>query len=269
MKFSVLMSVYVKEDPEYLDLALKSIWYDQILKPGEIILVKDGILTEELDFVIDRYAREIPMNVIALEKNVGLGIALNIGMKSCSHEVIARMDSDDIALPYRFAKQIEFLNDNPDIVLVSGNILEFDKMPNDGIVIRKVPTKYMDILRFSKKRNPMNHVAVMFRKSAIFNVGSYRSFEGYEDYYLWVRLLNNGYKAANLNTCLVYVRIGNNMYERRRGRKFFNQEIRLQNEFLRMSYINKLEFIQNIILRAFPRLLPAFLLCFIYKFLRK
>jgi glycosyltransferase involved in cell wall biosynthesis len=263
------MSVYVKEDPEYLDLALKSIWHDQILKPDEIILVKDGVLTEELDIVIDKYAREIPMNVVALEKNVGLGIALNIGMKNCSHEIIARMDSDDIALPIRFAKQIEFLKANPDIVLVSGNILEFDKIPNDGKVTRKVPTKYMEILRFSKKRNPMNHMVVMFRKSPILNVGSYQAFQGYEDYYLWVRLLNDGYKAANLNTRLAYVRIGNNMYERRRGIKFFHQEIRLQNKFLRMSYINKLEFLQNIILRAFPRLLPASLLCFVYKFLRK
>ncbi len=267
--FSVLIPVYNKENPEFLFAALNSIWADQILKPSEIVIVKDGPLTKELDEVIESFSKLAPTKCISLDKNYGLGIALAKGVEACSNDVIARMDSDDIAVSGRFLKQFEFLKSNTDIALLSSNIVEFHETPDLISGTRKVPHEYEDILKFAKKRNPMNHMAVIFRKSAVLDAGNYQPFHGYEDYFLWVRMLIKGYRAASLEDNLVYARIGNNMIARRQGTKFFKEELRLQRELKRMNFINKTEYWQNIILRGLPRLLPVFLLRIIYKTLRK
>jgi len=269
MKFSVLLSVYNKELPSYLRRALQSIWDNQILKPQEIVIVKDGPLTKELNSIINTFSKYAPVKTIVLKQNMGLGFALAVGVQQCTCELIARMDSDDISLSERFEKQINYYKSNPDISLLSSQIAEFINDPSVATSIRKVPISNSDILRFAKKRNPMNHVAVMFKKSAVLNAGNYVPFHGYEDYYLWVRMLIKGYKAANIDDNLVYVRIGNNMIARRQGIKFFKEEFRLQKEFKKLGFINNKERFQNIILRAFLRLLPVFVLKIVYKFLRK
>lgn len=267
--FSVLLSVYSKENPEYLYSALNSIWENQNLKPSEIVIIKDGPLTEELDKVIETLSKIAPIKCHSLDKNYGLGIALAKGLIVCSNEIVARMDSDDIASPDRFIKQLQYIKENPEITLLSSNIAEFEE--NISIIrsIRKVPQAHKEIIQFAKRRNPMNHMTVMFRKSAVLDAGNYLPFHGYEDYYLWVRMLQKGYKAANLKEHLVYARIGNNMIARRQGLRFFKEELRLQKEFFRMGFINRMEWAQNILLRAFPRLMPILVLKLIYKTLRK
>ncbi|MFV0345487.1 MAG: glycosyltransferase [Bacteroidales bacterium] len=267
--FSVLISVYYKEEPEYLKGALESIWNNQTIKPAEIVLVKDGPLTSELDKVVDDFSKEAPLKVLALKENQGLGKALALGLQECTNELVARMDSDDIAYPDRFEKQITFFKDNMEISLLGGQIAEFDGNRSEINGYRKVPQDYRDIMHFATKRNPMNHMTVMFKKSSVLNVGNYLPFKGYEDYFLWVRMLNNGYKAENLKDNLVYARIGNNMLARRQGVVFFKEEIRLQKEFLSMGFINRIEYFRNILLRAVPRLMPIFMLQIIYKTLRK
>ena len=267
--FSVLISIYFKENTEYLSTALNSIWDRQTLKPSEIIIVKDGLLTEELDSVIDDFKKEAPVKVVVLEKNVGLGVALAKGLEQCSHEIVARMDGDDISVPERFEKQISFLSDNSDIAFTSSNIAEFHENIELISGIREVPKTSDSIITFAKKRNPMNHMAVAFRKSAVLDVGNYITFHGYEDYYLWVRLLLKGYKGSNLNENLIYARVGNNMLSRRQGIKFFKQELKLQNQFYSLKFINKIEFIRNLCLRAIPRLMPIWALTLVYKKLRK
>lgn len=268
-KFSVLISVYNKESPKYFEEALKSIWDFQTLKPSQIVIVKDGPLNLELNLTIEKFSENAPVKLIEFEHNMGLGIALAEGLKRCDNDLIARMDSDDIASPNRFEKQINYLKSNPDISLLSSHIAEFINDPSMTTSIRKVPIANSDILKFAKKRNPMNHMVVMYKKSAVLDAGNYQPFPGYEDYYLWVRMLLKGYSAANLNDNLVYARIGNNMIARRQGIKFFNEEIRLQKEFLRLHFINVFDFIQNILFRALPRLMPIFILKIIYRFLRK
>jgi len=269
MCFSVLISVYFRENPKFLQTALNSIWENQILKPSEIVLVEDGPLSKDLQEVINKASIQMPLNIIKLKHNVGLGTALNKGLLHCSNELIARMDSDDISVPDRFKKQVEYMIKHPEAAIISSDIEEFDSELNHVIGKRILPKSYHAILKFAKKRNPMNHMAIMFRKSAILDAGSYKPFPGYEDYYLWVRVLLKGYKAANINDVLVKVRAGNNMLARRQGIKFFKEEIRLQHEFKRLKFINNLEYYQNILQRAFPRLLPVFLLAKIYKALRK
>ncbi|MCG6191230.1 glycosyltransferase [Maribellus maritimus] len=267
--FSVLLSVYSKEKPEYLEKALQSIWDNQTVRPAEIVLVKDGPLTKGLEDLINSHLNDKPLKIIPLKNNVGLGRALAIGLEHCSYEIVARMDADDIAAKDRFKKQLEYFEYFPDTALLSSDIAEFDVDPSLIKSIRSLPKTHDKIIQFAKRRNPMNHMAVMFRKSAVIEAGNYQAFQGYEDYYLWVRMLQKGFRSANLDENLIYARVGNNMISRRQGLHFFKEELRLQKEFLNIHMINHFEYLRNIILRAFPRLMPVFVLKIIYKTLRK
>lgn len=267
--FSVLISVYFKENSSFFERALSSIWDGQTLQPTEIIIVKDGELTPELDRVLIAFSKKAPVKVVALSKNVGLGEALAIGLNACSFELVARMDSDDIAIANRFENQINYLIEHPSVSLISSQIAEFDNIPTNTKSIRRVPIDHNAIVRFSKTRNPMNHMAVVFHKSAVESVGGYLPFLGYEDYYLWVRMLKAGFQAYNHPEVLIYARTGNNMLARRQGFIFFKQELKLQFELKRIEHINSVQLFRNIILRALPRLFPIFGLKMVYNFLRK
>lgn len=164
MKFTVLMSVYYKEKPEYLQLALESV-INQTVKPNEIVLVEDGKLTEELQAVITKYQQNYPdiFKTYALQQNQGLGKALNFGMKKCSNELIARMDTDDIAELNRFELQIKEFKQDKELMLCGGQIAEFADNPTEITSYRSVPLKHNAILNFAKKRNPFNHMTVMLK----------------------------------------------------------------------------------------------------------
>jgi glycosyltransferase involved in cell wall biosynthesis len=269
LPFSVLLSIYHKENPEFFRRALQSIWTDQTLRPTEIVIVRDGPLTPELDAVIAVFSLTAPVKLVTLSENRGLGIALAKGLEACSEEIIARMDSDDISVPERFEKQICYLTANPGIAFISSDIAEFSTGLNDITAIRAVPGSYQEILQFAKTRNPMNHMAVMFKKSAVLDAGNYQPFPGYEDYFLWARMLMKGYQAANIKDNLVYGRVGNNMLARRKGVAFFKQELRLQKAFYSLEFINSSTYLKNMVLRSIPRLLPTYALAYVYKFLRK
>lgn len=219
---SLLMSVYIKEKPEYFKQSLKSA-LDQTIKVKEIVLILDGPITTELQDVIIDFKRdnlEI-LKVVPLENNVGLGKALAIGVEICKYDLIARMDTDDIMLPDRIEKQYsEFINDS-ELAIIGSNIDEFYDSPENIVGRRIVPETNEEIINFSKKRNPFNHMTVMFKKKAVLGVGNYQPMAGFEDYYLWVRLLKAGYKGKNIQESLVYARTGEGMYARRGGKKYF------------------------------------------------
>lgn len=219
---SILMSVYIKEKPEYFREALQSI-LNQTTLAKEIVLVLDGPITPQLREVIDEYEEEYQslFNLVPLDKNVGLGKALAVGVEACSYDLIARMDTDDIMLPTRIEKQILEFTKDPELTIVGSNIDEFYDSPEEIVGKRVVPESHEDICAFSKKRNPFNHMTVMFKKQAILDVGNYQPMMGFEDYYLWVRLLKAGYKGKNIQESLVYARTGESMYARRGGRKYF------------------------------------------------
>ncbi len=271
MKFSVLMAVYYKEKPEYLNNALISVYSAQSLKPHEIVLVKDGPLSEELEEVIRKWEAKIPgvLKVVALKENGGLAKALNEGLKECSFEYVARMDSDDISYPDRFKKEISFLKKNPDIDVLGGWITEFEKDERSICCDRKVPISTKDIARFAKNRCPVNHVTVIYKKSKVLEVGGYDKFIGIEDYYLWAKMLLKGYKFFNLPEYLVHVRAGEEMIERRRGISYAKKEFLLQFEFYRMGFISLPVFIKNTFVKFLIRMAPVSLLRRIYKDLRK
>lgn len=221
-EYSVLMSVYIKEKPEFLRQSMESI-YNQTILTDNFVLVCDGPLSTELYKVIKdqkKKFREV-LKIVQLEKNCGLGTALNEGIKHCSHELIARMDSDDICFPERCERQLNVFKNMPDTAICSGTILEFQNNPDKIIGKRVLPEEHKEICKFSHKRNPFNHPAVMFRRSAVEKSGGYKeNYHLFEDYYLWVRMLMKGYRGYNLETPILYMRTSEGMYIRRGGWRY-------------------------------------------------
>lgn len=254
--FSVLMSVYYKENPEYLKMSLDSI-INQTLVPNEIVLVEDGPLTDELNLLVETYQKKYKiLKVIKLEKNSGLGIALNEGLKHCSCEYVARMDSDDISLPNRFQEQVSFITEHQDVDVVGSNIIEFDNETSNDLNYKLVPLSYEEIKKYIKKRNPMNHMTVFFKKSSVIDSGSYMNCPLFEDYFLWARMIANGYKLANIEKVLLRVRSGLNMYSRRGSISYIKCIINFQNELLKLHIINIFEYFYNLVIRISVSLLP-------------
>lgn len=262
-KFSVLLSAYSRENPSYLKEALNSI-LSQSLFPNEIILVKDGPLTQELDLVIKDYISKYPIiKAIDLEENQGLGKALNKGLQFCSNDLIARMDTDDIAKPNRFERQIQIFEKYPEIDVCSSWIEEFEENTNNILSIKKLPETHSEIVRYAKHRCPINHPVVMYKKEAVLKVGGYEGFP--EDYRLWIKMLMNGSKFYNIQESLLYFRFSKDMIKRRGGWKYAINDIKSQLSFYRMGFLSLPILLYNIGIRIIVRLVPNSLRTFIYK----
>lgn len=259
-RFSVLISVYYKEIPRYLDRALQSITDDQVLKPNEIVLVKDGPLTKELDEVIEKYEKKYPnlFKIVVLEKNYGLGKALNIGLENCTYELVARMDGDDISKPERFKKQIDIFKENPNLDILGSWIDEFIEENGEMKIrsIRKVPEKSDEIFQKLKSICAFNHPTVMYRKSKVIEVGSYLQEFALEDYYLWIRLVISGANMYNLQESLLEFRITEGTSKRRGGLKLLKSDVKFQKKLYGLDFINKRELLLNLIKYFVYRLLP-------------
>lgn len=250
LKYSVLMSLYYKEKPEYLEKSIDSM-INQTVKPDEIVIVKDGPLTDELEKVLNEYQQRYPkvFNIVISEENIGLGRALNLGLKHCKNELVARMDTDDISMLDRCEKQLHCFKKDIDLSIVGSNISEFIETEGNIVSRRNVPSKDQQIKEYIGKRCPFNHVSVMFKKSKVMSVGSYKEWFWNEDYYLWIRMFEVDYKFENLNEELVKVRVGTDMYKRRGGIKYFKSELGLQNYMLRKKIIGIEQYLYNSIIR--------------------
>jgi glycosyltransferase involved in cell wall biosynthesis len=247
LRYSVLMSVYAKEKPEYFRLALDSM-INQTAKPDEIVIVQDGPLPKDLYNTVWSYSERYPelIKIIVSEKNIGLGLALNLGLQHCRNDLVARMDTDDISKPERCEKQLKMFSQNPKLGVVGSDICEFiDKLEN-VIARRIVPRRHQEIAKYMKRRCPFNHMTVMFRKSIVQASGGYQHLPYNEDYYLWTRMYLNDVIFANTGTNLVYVRVGKEMYRRRGGIKYFKSEYRLQRFMYEKSIISAGQFLINV-----------------------
>ena len=266
IQFSVLISVYKKEKPEYLKTALQSI-INQTLKPTEIVIVKDGLLTQELDYCIKEYEKQYPelIKIIAFKENRGLGLALRDGVVACKYDYIARMDSDDIAKPERFAKQFQYLKQHPETALLGTWITEFSKDENKPDTLTELPCTHQEILKYAKKRNPFRHMTMLLKKEAVIKSGNYRDFLWFEDYDLWVRMLQKGYTAANIPEYLVNVHADKEMFARRGGWQYLKQDYRFQQLLLNSKFITCKQFIRNIFYRSIVRIMPNKLRIIFYK----
>lgn len=242
-KYSVLMSVYNKELPENLNLSIASVM-NQTVQPNEFVIVCDGLLTEELDNVLNRYIEQYPgMFIIEqLLENKGLGVALNIGLKKCSNDIVARMDSDDICMPDRMERQLEAM-EREQADIVSGTVLEFTDNKDHVVGRRVLPEKKEDIRKFARRRNPFNHPAVMYRKHCVIDAGGYKDFRMFEDYYLWIRMLLLGYEGYNIQEPVLYMRAGDALYRRRGGLHYARQVLVFRGFMFRKGYSGLVDFL--------------------------
>ncbi|MEZ9804662.1 glycosyltransferase [Vibrio cyclitrophicus] len=261
-KFSVLCSLYFKEESAYLEQCFESLAW-QTLEANEIVVVHDGPLTNALYETLDKWKKKLPIKEVILPKNVGLGEALNAGLKECSYDLVARVDTDDINHLDRFDKQIAYMDLNRNVAALSCDINEFETDPSLPSRIRTVP-KSQNIKIYSLKRNPINHMAVVFRKKAIFDVGSYQHLHFMEDYYLWLRLQAKGYLLANQDAILVSARVGNGMLERRSGVKYAKSEMKIMREVYKLKLTRSPLVLIYFLLRALLRLVPSKCLSKIY-----
>ena len=264
--YSVLMSVYHKEKAEYLKQAIDSIW-NQTIPPNDFVLVCDGPLNAELDAVIENMQSAHPekLHLVRLDKNAGLGNALNIGIKECKHDLVARMDSDDISRPDRCKKQLAVFATQPEVSICSGIVEEFTTS-KDVIEARRVPPEKQDeILQFAKKRNPFNHPCVMYKKSAVEAAGGYQDFYLLEDYYLWIRMLQKGSIGYNLQEPLLWMRAGSDMYKRRAGWKYAKSQKALFKYMKDSGFLSEAQYVKSVIIRGCSSVTPNWLREFMFK----
>lgn len=259
MKYSVLMAVCGKDDPDYLPAALRSIYEDQTRKPDEIVIVFDGPLTERQYQIFELFQKDKAeiVTYCPQERNSGLGEALRIGSNYCTGDYIFRMDSDDISDSERFERQIEYLEQHPDIDVLGTDIAEFDRSFDEKKRIRICPTEHGDIVKRAKTRNPMNHVSVCIKRSALEHAGGYENLLLLEDYYLWLKMIVSGCKLANIHESLVYVRVGGGFHSKRGSKERVDGWKVLQRYMLDHGMIGKIQAIRNILyINVFVRISP-------------
>ena len=263
---SVLMSLYFKEKPEYLRTALDSI-LEQTVLPKEIVMVKDGPLTEELEAVLSEYSERYPemFVFVPLEKNVGLGLALAEGMLHCSCDLVARMDTDDFSRKDRFERQLAEFQKDPELDICGSHMNEFESTPDEIVAKRTVPLCDADIKEYQKRRDGFNHVTVMFKRESVLAAGNYKSCLLMEDTLLWVNLFKHGAKAMNIDDYLVYARIGKDMYERRGGYAYFKKYKNARKIIYETGYISRFDYYYTILVQFVVALMPNKLRGFLFK----
>ncbi|ATZ11960.1 glycosyltransferase family 2 protein [Erwinia amylovora] len=264
--FSVLISLYNKEKPENLEQCLESL-HQQTLNADEIVLVYDGPVSESLKAVATRWANLLPLVIVPLEKNLGLGKALNAGLERCTHNVVARMDTDDICLPERFEKQISYMESHPEVVLSGAAVIEFDEHGKERL--KRLPLSNNDIHQFARMKNPFNHMCVVFRKDKVISAGSYQHHLYMEDYNLWLRIMSLGHPVANLPDVLMKVRAGSDMVNKRRGWNYIKSEVQLYRLKLALKQTGFIRGTLYFLIRTMTRLMPVKVMQFLYEKDRK
>lgn len=269
MNYSVLMSVYYKECPEFLYQAMESI-AKQTVPTNDFVLVCDGPLNDQLDAVIDQMQNVFGevLNVVRLEKNVGLGNALNVGIQHCKNNLVARMDSDDISRIDRCEQQLKAFEDISNLGLLSSSVLEFSNSIDEITGKRYVPETNDTIIEYSRRRNPINHPAVMFCKNAVATAGGYSErFHLFEDYYLWIRMLRNGIVTANLKESLLYMRTPPDMFQRRGGLRYAKNMLKFRWWMFRSGWSTGKDFVVSALPQAIVCVMPNGIREKIYKLL--
>lgn len=266
INYTVLMSVYKKEKPEWLETSIKSM-LDQTEKPNEFLIIEDGPLTIELENVINKYFELFPtlFKVIKIKENGGLGPALNLGVINSKNEIIVRMDSDDYSIPTRCERELDIIRNNKDIDIIGSCVGEFVDRPENVISYRNVPETHKEILNFSKRRNPFAHPSVLVKKSKIIAAGNYQSYPYCEDYDLWTRMIQNGAKCYNIQSNLVFMRISADFYARRGGVKYLKSILKFKKELYNKKYCSLKDYIISSFASAVVCVMPNKIRDLVYK----
>jgi glycosyltransferase involved in cell wall biosynthesis len=249
--------VYHRDNPDHLRRAFVSAVQEQTRAPDEVVLVRDGPVGQELALAIDELVATSPVPVqrIDLPANVGLGMALDTGIRACRHDVIARMDADDISLPERFARQLPLIEAGADIV--GSALIEFDEDEDVVVGLRTPPTSEEEIRTWSRFHQPFNHPTVVYRRSQVTAAGGYQDLPLLEDYWLFARMIQDGARVANLADALVKYRVGTGAYHRRGGFALLRSEVVLQGRLRRVGFVTRSQYVRNLAVRGGYRLVPA------------
>ncbi len=264
MDFTVLMCVYQGDNLEHFKRALTSCATDQTVHATEVLIVQNGPVSVNIEtYLTEAQAADSSIKVLQLAENHGLAHALNIGMKEISTEWIARMDADDICLPERFAQQVAYLEQHPQVDALGTALQEFTE-PELGRIVwgerRVLPSSHTGLDQYARLQSPLHHPTVMLRKSAVLRAGGYPEDSGrFEDYLLWARMLMHGSTFANLPEVLLGYRVDSGAYNRRGGWEMFRSEFALQRTFLREGFTTHTQFFRNIAVRGVYRLIPTWI----------
>ncbi len=254
--FSLLLPTYHAGNPDHLRRAFVSAVQEQSLQPDEVVLVRDGPVPETLTVVLDELVADSPVPVqrVDLARNLGLGSALDAGLAACKHDVVARMDADDVSLPQRFAVQLPVIESGFD--LVGSSLLEFGEDENDIVGLRTPPIEESEIKQWARFHDPFNHPTVVYRRSVVLAAGGYRSLPLLEDYWLFARMIAAGARVANIAEPLVKYRVGEGAYGRRGGWQLLRSEVELQRQFRARGFVTRRQYLRNLAVRGGYRLVP-------------
>lgn len=264
--FSVLMSVHASEQSNYLEACFESL-LSQSLQASEVVLVEDGPLPENLIKSIEKFRGLLPLISVKLEENVGLACALNEGLRYCRHEIVARMDTDDVCVFERFEKQVKFMLRHPDIDVLGAMVEEFDSSMQQSLGIRRLPLAHTELSRFARMRSPISHPTVMFKKQAVLDVGGYPPFRKAQDYALWSLMLTKNYRMQNMDVVLLKMRAGNSMMTRR-GPEYLKHELAILKFQRNIGFISFREYLFNYVVRSVVRCSPMLIKKILYRFAR-
>ncbi|PWJ53037.1 Glycosyltransferase involved in cell wall bisynthesis [Quadrisphaera granulorum] len=276
--FSLLLPVYRRDSPAFLRRAFASATHEQTRPPAEVVLVRDGPVPDELAALLDELTAtsSVPVVRVDLPVNRGLAVALEAGLARCTHEIVARMDADDVSLPHRFAVQLPLLDGEVDTCDVVGSALEEfsggpsdqdahdDQDDDDGasgagettLAVRTPPAGHDAIAVRARFHSPFNHPTVVYRRSAVARAGGYRDLPLLEDYWLFTRMIATGSKAANVQEPLVRYRVGAGAYARRGGLRLLRSELELQRHLLAEGFTTPAQFARNVVVRGGYRAVP-------------
>jgi len=269
LDYSVLMTVYAKDNPDYARLSLDSI-LNQTVRTNDFVLVCDGPLSAELDALIEKYVARFPdlFNVVRLKENVGLGAALRAGVLLCKNELVARMDDDDISKPERCERQLKEFEKNDQLSVVGSYMDEFEEDYARPLRTKSVPSNFDEIKTFSRRRNPFNHSTVMFRKSSVIGAGNYSEMRTNQDVELWVRMINSGYIGYNISESLVLFRFDQKTYQRRKDWTNVKLMIDVWKGFRKKKYCSYFDYLVVFWSQIIIYLMPVKLLTWVYNHLR-
>lgn len=264
-KFSVLMSLYIKEKPEYARECFESL-INQTVQANEWVIVEDGPLTKEMYDLLDEYKNKHPglIKRVAFKHNRGLGLALRDGVMACTYDLIARMDTDDVARTDRFEKQLEQFNNNPELDICGSHIIEFEGNINNIVAERRVPTLNEEIRIYQKRRDAFNHMTVMYKKECVLNAGNYQDCLLMEDSLLWCNMMKMNAVSMNINDALVYARVGNELFNRRGGWQYFLKYKNGRKKILSTGYISRFDYFITIVVQFIVAIMPQKLRSFFF-----
>ncbi|BBG84330.1 glycosyl transferase [Aeromonas caviae] len=265
MKFSVVIPIYSGVDYDLLLSAVNSVTSNQTIRPYEVLIVSDGKGTEDICHRLQRDIKYL-LKFLSYDKNRGPGFARDFGIRNATCEYVAIMDADDISLSERFELQIDEFKRNPNLSLCGGYIREYDFSCQDRspCSIRTVPIKHQDICSAIGIKSPFNNVTVMFRKSSYILSGGYPAMRSSEDYYLWGSFISSGLEVMNIGSILVDVNFNIAAINRRRGLKYFYDDLKTQRHLYHSNCINLFRFVLNLIKYFCFRLMPAVFIKKIY-----